>query len=132
MKAAVSISRNKLFLIDSLGALLTAVLLFFVVRRHEAHFGMPEIPISILSLIAIIFSVYSFCCFLFVKNSWKLFLKIIIKGNIMYCCTTMALVLYNLNHITGLGMAYFSIEVVIIGGLVYFEIKAIHSINKIY
>ncbi|MCF6348539.1 MAG: hypothetical protein L3J20_09610 [Flavobacteriaceae bacterium] len=79
---------KKLFLIDSLGAFITAFLLGVVLTRFEVVFGMPKTVLYYLSLIALIFSIYSICCHFLLEKNWKPYLKGIIIANLTYCLIT--------------------------------------------
>lgn len=112
-----------LFLTDGIGALITSLLLFTVLTPFNEYFGMPKHLLYRLALIAIGFSLYSFTCYALKTKNLKLFLLIIAVANIIYCLLTIGLVLYNLSHMTILGIAYFMGECIIIGILVFVEIK---------
>ena len=112
-------------LIDGLGAVVTAILLMTIVRTLNEYFGMPQKALIALSIISLLFSVYSFSCFLFSGTSAKKLLKPIIAGNIIYCILTLGLVLYFYNWLSVFGITYFVGEVLIICGLVYIEIKTV-------
>lgn len=119
-----------LFLIDSLGALVTAFFLFFILRTFHAHFGMPQTILIYLSIVAIVFCLYSITCFLFLNNNWQPFLRIISIANLLYCCLTIGLVLYYYQRLTVLGMTYFSIEIIVICMLVFVELKTLDKCMK--
>jgi len=96
---------KKLFLIDSLGALLTAVSLFFVLFNLDEHFGVPGHVLTTLALIATCFSVYSVMCFLFVKKNFMFYLRIIGSANLIYCLLILSLLYFfilNLPRLLGL------------------------------
>jgi hypothetical protein len=116
---------KRLFLIDGLGALTTAGLLFFLLAEFEYLFGMPKQILHGLSLMAILFSAYSFSCLIMVKQNWKFFLSLIAFANITYCLLTTGLMLYHYSQLTQLGLMYFVGEIAIIIMLVYFELKTI-------
>lgn len=119
-------THNKLiFLIDGFGALLTAFLLFGVLRPFDVLFGMPKDILVLLSLIALAFAIYSFICYFFLKANWKPFLFGISIANFLYCCLTLGLVYYSYIEMTGLGVAYFLVEVIVVMGLVMVEWKLI-------
>jgi len=82
---------------------------------------MPQSILTILSIIAFAFCVYSICCFFFVNKNWKPFLQAISIANILYCCLTLGLVVYYYPQLTILGITYFSLEIIIVCGLVFFE-----------
>lgn len=117
-----------LFLIDSLGALLTALLLFFVLRNFCPYIGMPEAVLNLLWPIAAYFFFYSAACFLFLKGKWAVFLRIISFANSLYCLLTLILLFIHYKQLTNLGLVYFSAETAIIGGLVYIEHQVLAKI----
>ena len=116
---------KRLFLIDSFGAFLTAFFLFAILRTFNEYFGMPKLTLDFLSIIALAFSVYSFCCFFLVSNNWHPFLRTISIANILYCCLTLGLVIYYYPLLTILGVTYFLIEIIIVVVLVFFEINVL-------
>lgn len=121
---------KKIFLIDGFGAFLTAFFLFIILTTFNKYFGMPVSTLNILCIIALAFSVYSFCCYFLVKNNWQPFLWAISIANLLYCCVTTGLVIYNYPGLTGLGISYFTIEIILVCGLVFLEITALISNNQ--
>ena len=119
-----------LFLVDSLGAMLTAFLLFVVLRNFNEYFGMPKTILTYLSMIAAIFCIYSTACFLFLKDDWAPFIKAITIANLLYCILTIGLVIINFPVLTIIGIAYFLVEIAILCGLVYIEFKAATVIKQ--
>ena len=115
----------RLFLIDSLGALLTAFFLFVILRTCNEYFGMPEPILVCLAAIAMVFCLYSLSCFLLLKSNWQVYLRIISIANLLYCCLTLTLVFYYLQELTFLGIAYFFIEILLVCVLVYVELRTI-------
>ena len=73
-----------LFLIDGLGALLTAFFLFVILRTFNEYFGMLQTTLTYLSLIAVIFCLYSITCFFLLSDNWKPFLRVISIANLLY------------------------------------------------
>lgn len=119
----LSLNSKNLFLIDCLGALLTAFLIGIVLRIFEEAFGMPSKFLDIFSVLACIFAVYSMSCYFFVGKNWRTYLKIIAVANLMYCLLTAVLVMLLYQQITILGIIYFIGEILIILGLVYVELS---------
>lgn len=111
-----------LFLIDGFGALLTALILFSILRPFNRYFGMPKSVLTILSIIALAFCLYSMSCFYLVKEKWKSFLKAVSTGNLIYCCITIGLIVYYYDQLTVLGIVYFLLEIAVICGLVFLEL----------
>lgn len=126
----LSLKPRRLFLIDGIGAFLTAFFLFVILKTFNEYFGMPKKTLDFLSIIALTFSTYSFCCFFLVKNNWHPFLRAISIANLLYCCLTLGLVIYNYPRLTILGVTYFLIEIVIVCGLIYIEINVLAISNR--
>lgn len=120
-----------LFLVDGIGAALTTFNLYFILRHFHSYFGMPTFILTYLSLIGLIFCVYSMSCFFFLKGNWTPFLRLISIGNLLYCVLTMVLAFNYFNDLTKLGLLYFSIEIVIIFIIVYIEIRVANALEKI-
>lgn len=114
---------KRLFLIDSLGALLSAFLLGVILVQFESTFGMPRQVLYFLSFIACIFALYSFFCYLRIPQNWRPFLKAIAFANLIYCCITIGLLFYFRQKITVWGMIYFILEIGIVISLVSIELK---------
>lgn len=126
----LSLNPQKLFLIDSIGALTTASLLFVVLRNFNEYFGMPEKILTCLSVIAVGFCIYSTTCFFTNKANWTPLIKGISIANLLYCVLTIVLVIFYAPQLTTTGVAYFLGEIVIILGLVYIELNVATQINK--
>lgn len=123
MSKKFSLNPKKIFLVDGLGAFLTALILYVIMDRYNEYFGIPQTTLTCLCVIALVFSLYSITCFFILKDKWQPFLKAIITANLLYCCLTAGLVLYSYSSITVLGITYFSVEMMIILGLVFIEYK---------
>ena len=119
-----------LFLIDSAGALITAFLLFVVLRNFNDYIGMPETILVYLSIIALLFSIYSLICFLFLKKNWPAFIRAISFANIIYCFSTLVVLLIHSSKIKIFGISYFLIEVTLVCILVHVELKVSETIRK--
>ncbi len=123
-KQFISKPKN-IFLLDSFGALLTTILLYFVLRNFNDFFGLSKDVFEYLTIISFTFFIYSISCYLLVKKNWKSFLKIIFTANILYCVLTLGIILYYCQSISFFGIVYFLAEIVVIIGLVSLEIKTI-------
>lgn len=115
--------QKTLFLIDSVGAFMTAFSLFVIVRQFYEYFGMPKNELTYLSVIAVFYSIYSAACFLFLKVGLTLFIKFIGIANLIYCALTIVLMIKYYPLLTVVGTTYFLIEIVIICGLSYVELN---------
>ncbi len=112
-----------LFLLDGLGAALTALSLFFVLRPYCNAIGMPVNILSCLSLIGLCYCAYSMSCYFLLKDRWTGFLRIIGFGNLLYCLLTMIFLTVYYQDLTPLGLIYFFGEILIILLLVYIELS---------
>ena len=120
-----NLSYRSLFLIDGVGALVTALLLSQVLARFEDIFGMPRQVLFVLAGIAACFAVYSISCHFLIKEQWRPYLRGIALANMTYCLSTLVLVLYLNRSLTWLGIAYFLGEIVLVMTLVAIEMKKI-------
>lgn len=116
---------KNIFLLDGCGALVTTLLIFFVLRTFNDFFGLPSSTLEYLAALALVFSIYSLCCFFLVKRNWKPFLKIICMANIFYCLLTIGILFYHYQNISIYGITYFLGEIAIIAGIVFLETKTI-------
>ena len=112
---------GRLFLLDSLGAMLTAIMLAAVLPVFEPTFGMPRQVLYILALIACVFFTVSFSCYLSTPQAWRFYMKIIAVANLLYCCLTAGLIVVYYQQLTVLGLAYFVLEITVIAVLAAVE-----------
>ena len=126
----MNLNPRKLFLIDSFGALITALLLSLVLARFEDTFGMPRKVLYILSGMAGVYCIYSFLCYWHLKNNWSPYLKIIATANLIYCGLTMVLMFYFYQSLTILGLLYFIGEIIIITILALTELDFARTQQK--
>lgn len=121
MLKTLTTNPKTIFLIDGLGALLTAIMLGFVLTNFEVYFGMPRSVLHCLAVVACVFMLYSLACYVFLKNRWRTFLSIIMVANLLYCGLTIILASYFYSRLTPLGIAYFLLECLVILGFVWLE-----------
>ncbi len=112
---------KRIFLIDGLGALLTAFFLGIILASFENSFGMPKTILYILSIIACLFAFYSFCSSFFATSHWRHLLKWLIIANAIYCCLTIGLVFHFFQNLRILGLFYFLLELIVMISLIFFE-----------
>lgn len=115
---------KKLFLVDSLGALLSAFLLAGLLARFEDRFGMPRTALYFLSMVACVYAVYSICCYVFVVGNWRPFLILIAIANLGYCCLTVGLIFFFYQSLTAIGLTYFLLELMVVSCVISVELMA--------
>lgn len=118
---------KRLFLIDGIGAVISAFFLGIVLVQLQSYVGMPKDILYGLAIAPCFFAVYSFSCYFFLKSKWAKYLKIIAICNLLYCCATMCLMYCYFDSLTGLGLFYFGIELLIIIVLVNIELRSTTS-----
>lgn len=119
----MKLDSRKIFLLDGVGGLITAFMLFFVLRNFEKYFGMPDIALVWLSALGLVYGIYSLSCYFFVRENLTKFLKVIAVANVVYCLITGLLIYVHYDSLTSLGIIYFIVEIFIILGLVRMEMK---------
>ncbi len=117
------INPKQLFLVDSLGALLSAFMLGVVLVMFKEIVGMPSNVLYGLAFIACLFFVNSLFCFLRVKENWRPRMKWVAIFNLMYCCLTAGLVIYFYKELTIWGVVYFVVEKIIVVPLAIVELQ---------
>jgi len=126
----VELNPKKLFLIDGLGAILSAFLLGVVLVKFETIFGIPSSTLYLLATIPIFFATYDFYCYKKRHQKTGLSLKGIALLNLLYCCVSLGLVFYHFDTITNLGWVYILIEITIVLLLAVIEFRVGRKIIK--
>lgn len=121
---------SKLFLLDALGAVLSAFLLGVVMMKYQNYFGMPKEKLAYLALAPCLFAIYSFFCYLRKPKNWRSLLKIIAIANLTYCLITFSLLFIDKEELTTLGYIYFINEIVLVVSLVYVEWKTANKFKQ--
>lgn len=112
-----------LFFWDGLGALVSFILLYFVLGKFMNFFGMPEEAVQILYYIAgLCFLLSSFSCILSGKR-WRIFLLFVILANSIYLLISFYFLVEHFFILKIPGILYFGAEKLIIISLVYLEMR---------
>jgi hypothetical protein len=112
---------GRIFILDGCGAIVSGTCLGIIIPMFQDSFGMPLQILHILALIALVFAIYSFTCYFLSGKNWKLFLRIIMTANALYCLLTAGLVIYYFPVLTLLGLTYFVLEIIVICLVIWFE-----------
>lgn len=121
----MTLAPKQLFLIDSLGGILSALLLGVVLARFETAFGMPQKVLYLLACLACVYTIYSLLSYWRIKENWRPYMQAIAIANLFYCCLTIGLVIYHFQKLNKLGLLYFLLEVVVIISLIIVELKTV-------
>lgn len=119
--STISLSPQRLFLIDGIGAIISALLLSILLGQNFEFFGMPQEVLYKLAALAGIFAIYSISCYLLLRSTYKPFLLIIAIANLLYCCITLVLMYKFFYQLTVAGVLYFVAEKIIVCCIVYIE-----------
>ena len=97
----IDLEPKRIFLIDGLGAILSAILLGVVLVRWERFFGIPSSTLYFLAILPIFFAIYDFLSYR--KDSINIgsFLKGIAIMNFLYCCLSIGVAFYHTITIFG-------------------------------
>jgi hypothetical protein len=112
-----------LFLADGVGALLTVFGLTCVEFFFFDFFGVPAALFRGLQIAGIAFSVYSLCCYFYLKKKHSHFLRAIAIANFSYCVAVFVFLCINFDTVTSLAWLYFGIEIGIVLSLVSIEFR---------
>ena len=114
---------HRLFLIDGLGALVSAIMLGVVLPLVQPLVGIPLYTLYLLAVFPILFAIIDFYALFKKPSPIQQYLKIIAACNITYCFLSVAMAYYHRSQITVLGWIYLIIEVIIVGTLALIELN---------
>lgn len=114
---------QKLFLLDAFGACVSALMLGFVLVRLEDVFGIPVNVLFVLAIFPMLFAVYDLYAYFQASSRQAIMLKGIAILNLLYCLLSSLYLIAHLNEITVFGLAYLSIEIVLVICLALFELS---------
>jgi hypothetical protein len=123
-------SPRKIFTIDAIGAIVSALSLYVLVLPLNTYFGVPLSIVWILGGVSLAFFLFSLFCNLTTGKHDAIKLRIVITANLLYGILTAILVLWNHSSITGLGIAYFVAEYSVIIALVLLERECLKKLNS--
>ncbi|HWI19980.1 MAG TPA: hypothetical protein VNT81_19640 [Vicinamibacterales bacterium] len=112
-----------LFLVDGVGALVTAVLIGIVLPGLGEHIGMPGPVLRALALTGAICAAYSLTCAAVQPKRWPRYLQVIAIANAGYCLVTAALLIRFAAALHVLDWLYFVGEIAVVGALVTLELR---------
>lgn len=120
---------NKLFLLDGIGATVSALFLGVVLMQFQMYFGMPSNPLYILTVIAILMALHSFGSYFWAQRRRKSALTTIAIGNLIYCLITLVFLAIHYKTIELLGWVYFIVEFIILILISYAELNCAKKIS---
>ncbi|MFK8104518.1 MAG: hypothetical protein AB8G15_18485 [Saprospiraceae bacterium] len=115
---------KQLFLLDGVGAIVSAILLGIVLVQLETYFGIPRETLYLLAALPCFFAVYDFYCYFSVEQHLGKYLRGIAIVNLLYCVLSLGLAFYHYQEILYLGWIYIIVEIMIVVALAMIELKA--------
>ena len=112
-----------LFLVDGVGAVVSAFMLGIVLVYFQPYIGLSIELLQLLAAIPSVFIIYSFLNFWRKPKNWQPYLKGIAVANLLYCCLTLGILIAYNQKMTALGICYFVLEIIILLALVAIEWK---------
>ncbi len=119
---------KKLFLLDGLGATLSAFLLGVVLVKLERTFGIPSQSLYILATLPVIFVIYDLYCIRKTRTDEGPLLKGIALINLSYCCISIVFAFYHFSTITIYEWAYLLTEILMTIFLASIEFKVARAL----
>lgn len=117
------ISPAIVFLVDGIGALLTAGSMYVLASFFMEWVGLPYEVLRILTLVALGMAAYSLCCHFLLKGSRGQWLTVIIIANLVYMLATAILLVVYHDRVKWPGLIYFLSEIIVLFFLVRWEAK---------
>ncbi len=115
---------KQLFLLDGIGAIVSAILLGLVLVQLEAYFGIPKKTLYVLAALPCFFAVYDFYCYFKIEQHLGQYLRGIAIVNLLYCGLSLGLAFYHYEAILYLGWIYIIVEIIIVLVLAIIELRA--------
>lgn len=114
---------KKIFLFDGLGAMLSTALLYFLLIPNAVWIGLSVTQINALVIGALCLVGYDLIARMLYTAERSWLIKALALLNMLYCTTTLSVLILHYTSITIFGWAYFLGEMAIVGVLVYLEWK---------
>ena len=121
---------RKLFLIDGVGAMLSAFLLGIVLVKLEHFFGIPVPTLYLLASLPVLFALYDFYSYRQGDDKLAVLLKGIAMMNLGYCLLSIGLAFYHHKVVTYLGWIYIILEIMIVVAIAILELRVAKSLSQ--
>lgn len=112
-----------LFLLDGIGALVTALLVGVVLPMFGEYFAMPRPVLRALALMAVVLAAYSLTCAAARPKRWPRYLRAVAFANATYCVVTAGCLFYFRAHLAMGDWFYFVGECAVLWALVTLELR---------
>lgn len=121
----LKVNSKNIFLLDGMGAVVSASIMGLIVARQVNFFGMPSSAAYFLAAFPCVFFICSMYCHFNLPKDWKPYLKMISIANLLYCFISIGVVFYHYESLTNFGLTYFILEIVVILIVVVLELRVV-------
>jgi len=121
----LKLHKKNVFLLDGLGAIVSALLMGLVIAQFVSFFGLPQKAAYFLTAFPVVYMFYSLSCHFRLPENWKPYLKMIIIANILYCFVSLGVVFYHFNELTTYGLVYLLLEKFVVLIVIVLELRVL-------
>jgi hypothetical protein len=121
---------NRLFLLDGIGAILSAILLFILHFFFQVTTGLPQLIVYSLIAAAIFLAAYSLSCSWLLRRCHARYLRVIALLNGTYLLTVWILLVLYCSRLHPILIICFILESVVLGFLIYLELKVTNQLIR--
>lgn len=121
--ASLRADPRRAFVIDGVGALVSAIALGLVFPSFAGQLGTTRPALSVLAVLPVVFALYDVACVLLRPSRWQIALRVIAVANASYPPISIAVLLWDGVALTALGEAYFAIEIAIVWTLALLQLQ---------
>jgi hypothetical protein len=121
---------NRLFLLDGIGAILSAILLFILHFFFQVTTGLPQLIVYALVAAALFLSAYSLTCSWLLRRCHARYLRVIALLNGTYLLTVWILLVLYCSRLHPILIICFILESVVLGFLIYLELKVTNQLIR--
>jgi len=114
-------NKKNIFLIDGIGALFSLLSIWVLLIGFPNFFGVPIVIAKNLSILPMLFSLFSLTCHIVKPKKWSILLRSISMANVVYCVLTFIIVIIYYHELTVYGVTYFIAEKLIVLPLAWIE-----------
>ncbi len=118
-----ALNKKNTFLLDSVGALLSTLMLGLALPSINELIGLPLNTFYLLASFPFCFMFYSFICYIKYESTKPKHMLFISLLNFMYCLISIFVLTRHFSKLSLLGLSYFFAELIIVGLIAGFELK---------
>lgn len=122
-----NLNEKNIFLLDAIGAMLSAVFTGVILPNYSDLIGLRKELLYGLAFLPVVYAIYSFSCFQFVKTIKPMMIIYIISANLLYCAISLSLILF-CKDLTSIGNYLLLLEIFVVIVVVKIELNVLKKI----